>query len=352
MARRTYLKRQKQIPAQPVTDRGIRCQLSWAAGAEYFQNRDPLQHVTEAFRTSFDRSGRQRAWEAGKKEQQKNPQNSGQSRDRTGRNAEPSFERFSETAFQRGGLAGAVLQGTGRVMLTSCIKRTVGQSEKNIQQRTLSGLGAKKKNVPGAPATQVTFHRGFVNSAVGVTVDALQDARRTVELMERMVQGKGGIGEHEGRDTLRTLYPFLDQSREKELLEQYRQQLGRTENVQEKALLQSAIVRTEALMDKKTQMKTEFIQKLREISDRANEALREFQEPDFVDSLMQDLTEGDRQDGSHNQPENGGPDKPEPPDGGENPPERHADSNSGAAGGSGGDESGTVPAGAPPAAGR
>ena len=99
-------------------------------------------------------------------------------------------------------------------------------------------------------------------------------------------------------------------------------------------------------MDKKMQMKTAFTQKLREISDRANEALREFQEPDFVDSLMQDL--GDRKDGSHNQPEDGGPDGTDgPPDSGE---KRTASDAGAAAGGANGDE--PAPAGAVPAAGR
>ena len=51
---RIYLRRRESVPAEPVTSGGVRRQLAWAAGAEYFQNRDPLWHVTEAFQTSFE----------------------------------------------------------------------------------------------------------------------------------------------------------------------------------------------------------------------------------------------------------------------------------------------------------
>lgn len=36
------------------------------------------------------------------------------------------LRRFSETAFQRGTLSGAVIRGTGQMMLFSCLKKTVG----------------------------------------------------------------------------------------------------------------------------------------------------------------------------------------------------------------------------------
>lgn len=336
---RTYLRQRKSVPAEPVTPGGVRRQLAWAVGSEYFQNRDPLQHVTEAFQTSFDQAGRRRAGELA--ENSEEPQEKAAGAGQT--EGQPSLRRFSETAFQRGNLAGAVLEGTGRVMLTSCLRRTVGQEPQTARQRTLSGLGAKTKRIPGGGTSQVTFHRGFVNSAVGLVVDVLQDARRTVDLMTRMVQGQGGIGEREGMDTLRAMYPFLDQGREEALLAQYRRQLQQASGVEEKALLHSAIVRTEALMDKKAQMKAEFTQKLREITDRANEALREFREPDFVDGLMRDLTEGDAH-ASHGRPALGGEAAGLPSGGpGGDPARRAPDGGAGDAGGAGGDEAGQPP---------
>jgi len=343
---RIYLKRQKKAGTEPVTPASVRQQLAWAAGSEYFQHRDPLWHVAESFQTAFDSTGRQKAGER---------ENPDESRDkRQEQTGQPSLRKFSETAFQRGNLAGAVLQGTGRMMLTSCLRRTVGQDAQTAQERTLIGLGAKTRHIPGTGTGNVMFHRGFVDSAVGLVVDVLQDARRTVDMMTRMVQGKGGIGEQDGMETLRTMYPFLDHSREEQLLEQYRRQLQQAGDVQEKALLQSAIVRTEALMNKKAQMKEEFTQKLREISDRANEALREFQEPEFIDSLMQDLTEGDAN-ASDSRPTDGGPaDGAGSPSGGTGdlPPGQPGDSGAGAASAPGGDEPGQAPAGSPPGDGR
>lgn len=346
----TYLRQRKSVPTEPVTPVGVRRQLAWAAGSEYFQNRDPLWHVTEAFQTSFDQMGRRRAGELEERpEEDRERGESAVPAERT--EGQPSLRAFSQTAFQRGSLAGAVLEGTGRVMLTSCLRRTVGQGPQTAQQRTLSGLGAKTRRVPGGGTSQVMFHRGFVNSAVGLVVDVLQDARRTVDLMTRMVQGRGGIGEREGMDTLWAMYPFLDQGREEALLAQYRRQLQQASGVEERALLHSAIVRTEALMDKKAQMKAEFTQKLREISDRANEALREFREPDFVDGLMRDLTEGEGN-ASNGGPTDGG--EAGAPDGGPGggPARRDPFGGAGDAGGAGGDEAGQPPGGDGTADGR
>lgn len=346
---RTYLKQKKSAPVGPVTRSGIRQQLAWAAGSEYFQNRDPLWHVTEAFQTSFDQAGRRKTGELEKRseeEQRPAKEPGGQTEPAEG---QPSLRTFSDTVFQRGNLAGAVMEGTGRLMLTSCLRRTVGQGPQAAHQRTIAGLGAKTRHIPGTGASQVMFHRGFVNSAVGLVVDVLQDARRTVEQMTQVVQGKGGVGEREGMDTLRSMYPFLDQDREAALLEQYRQQLQQADGVEEKALLQSAIIRTQALMDKKAQMKTEFTQKLREISDRANEALLEFQAPDFVDSLIQELTEGG-DNASDGQPTDGGSAAGAPDGGaGGNAPRRFPDTNAGDAGSAGGDEAGQPPGGDNPA---
>lgn len=350
---RIYLKRQKCAADMPAVSRGIQRQLAWAAGSEYFQHRDPVWHVAEAFQTIFDRTGRRKIRE--REEAQDKPQVPFEQAEADAWK-QPSWQSFSETAFQRGNLAGAVLQGTGRVMLTSCLNRAAGQAPRPERARALSGLGAKTKRMPNGGGSQVVFHRGFVHSAVGLVVDVLQDAGRTVDLMSRMVQGEGGLGERDGMQTLRAIYPFLNQGREELLLEQYRQLLRQAHSVQEKALLHGAIVRTEALRDKKAQMREEFTQKLREISGRANQALREFQAPGFVDCLMRDLTEGGAN-ASDSRPLDGKPaDCPGAPDGGAGavPPERPTWTGGGAglAGSAGGGGSGAASPGAAPADGR
>ena len=201
------------------------------------------------------------------------------------------IRRFSETAFQRGTLSGAVLEGTGQMMLFSCLKKTVGQSQPDKwQQRKLFEKASPMRNVPGHSPDKVVFNRGFTHSAVGLVVDTLRDARRTVEDMQDLALGRSEMGQ-DGADTLRTMYPFLDDSREQELLEQYRQQLREAGDGREKAALQNAAARMEALIAKKAQMKQEFINKLRFLSDRATEALAAFTEPGFAGALDQALRE-------------------------------------------------------------
>lgn len=339
---RMQRKRQTQAGPQPKgLEQGLRRQMAWAAGTEYFQNRDPLYHVTESFQQTFDAIGRRHAAQLGPEEK---PQEQPAQRDAAQQQDEmpdptsarsfyerdrpenqDMLRRFSETAFQRGTLSGAVLQGTGQMMLFSCLKKTVGQSQPDKwQQRKLFEKASPMRNVPGHNPDKVVFNRGFTHSAVGLVVDTLRDARRTVEDMRDLALGKSEMGQA-GADTLRTMYPFLDDSRERELLEQYRQQLDEAGSTQEKAALQSAIARMEALVSKKAQMKQEFINKLRFLSDRANEALEVFEAPGFSAQLDQALREAvgaeepppdEGGDGGHGAADPG----PGAPDGGETGP--------------------------------
>lgn len=306
---RVQQKRRKVSPLQPQQglEQSLRRQMAWAAGTEYFQYRDPLYHVTESFQQSFDAIGRRHAAQLGPEEKPQGPAPEGEAPRQQEEVPDPTsarsfyerdrpenqdlLRRFSETAFQRGTLSGAVLQGTGQMMLFSCLKKTVGQSQPDKwQQRKLFEKASPMRNVPGHSPDKVAFNRGFTDSAVGLVVDTLRDARRTVEDMQDLALGKSEMGQA-GADTLRTMYPFLDDSRERELLEQYRQQLDEAGSIQEKAALQSAIARMEALVGKKAQMKQEFINKLRFLSDRATEALEAFEAPGFAASLDQALRE-------------------------------------------------------------
>lgn len=305
---RAQIKRRKAPGPEPrALEQGLRRQMAWAAGTEYFQNRDPLYHVTESFQQTFDAMGRRYAAQLGPQEKPQDQPPQGEMARQQEETPDPTsarsfyerdrpenqdlLRRFSETAFQRGTLSGAVLQGTGQMMLFSCLKKTVGQSQPDKwQQRKLFEKASPMRNVPGHSPDKVVFNRGFTDSAVGLVVDTLRDARRTVEDMRDLALGKSEMGQA-GADTLRTMYPFLDDSRERELLEQYRQQLRDTASPQEKAALQSAIARMEALVGKKAQMKQEFINKLRFLSDRAAEALEVFEAPGFSASLDQALRE-------------------------------------------------------------
>ena len=210
----------------------LRREMAWAAGTEQFQHRDPLYHVTESFQQTFDAMGRRHAarlggemneedlprGEAQAQEQMPDDTSSRAFYERDTPENQAMLRRFSETAFQRGTLSGAVLRGTGQMMLFSCLKKTVGQSQPDKwQQRKLFEKASPMRNVPGHSPDKVVFNRGFTDSAVGLVVDTLRDARRTVEDMRDLVLGKSEMGQA-GADTLRTMYPFLDDRRERELL--------------------------------------------------------------------------------------------------------------------------------------
>ena len=243
------------------------------------QHRDPLYHVTESFQQTFDAMGRRHAAQlAGGETEEHAGAQPGQPQEEAGQMPDPTsargfyersspddqdmLRRFSETAFQRGTLSGAVLQGTGQMMLFSCLKKTVGQSQPDKwQQRKLFEKASPARNVPGHSPDKVVFNRGFTDSAVGLVVDTLRGARRTVEDMRDLALGKSEMGE-QGADTLRTMYPFLDDSRERALLEQYRGQLRDASSADEKAALQTAAARMEAMVAKKAQMRQEFANKL------------------------------------------------------------------------------------------
>ena len=300
-------RRAQEAPAGRPMEDTLRRQMAWAAGTEQFQHRDPLYHVTESFQQTFDAIGRRHAQElaGGRTEEgaeERADQTSGENQMPDQTSARSFYERsrpedqdmvrrFSETAFQRGTLSGAVLEGTGQMMLFSCLKKTVGQSQPDKwQQRKLFEKASPARNVPGHSPDKVVFNRGFTDSAVGLVVDTLRGARRTVEDMRDLALGKSEMGE-QGADTLRTMYPFLDDSRERALLEQYRGQLRDASSADEKAALQTAAARMEAMVAKKAQMRQEFANKLSFLADRATEALEAFSAPGFSGALDQALRE-------------------------------------------------------------
>ncbi len=342
----------------PPMNKAVRRQLRVAAGAEYFENRDPVYHVSEDFRRAFDLMGSAKAarGETGRNGEEHGgvlgalePNGSwrtagmdgleqahtdmeapgmdgiggeGALRDRLMGKADMSglaapgeganrmfLSRFADIAFQRGTLAGAVLRGTGKLMLVSCLKRTVGQSQpKNLRQRMLFEGASARRNVSGSPPDKALFNRGEVDGAVGLVVDTLKDARRTVETMSALARGDNVLGENSGAKTLQKMYPFLSDARERELLSAYRERLGELppgeRGANDRAALQGAIVKAEALIAKKAKMKVDFITALRGVSDRAQAALELFTQPGFQDELMTELMLGE------------GVEEPPPEDGG------------------------------------
>ena len=166
-------------------------------------------------------------------------------------NVPSALTRFSETAFQRGALSASVLNGTGKMMLVSCLRRTVGESgPKRLQEQSLLGTGSQLRNIPGRSPDQMVFNRAFAKGALGIVVDTLRDARRVVDSMADMAQGTGELYSPDST-TMRTMYPFLDDSRDRALEAEYREKLADCTDEREKPVLQNALVQTLSLRAKR-----------------------------------------------------------------------------------------------------
>lgn len=309
--------------------------LAWAAGTEQFSRRDPLYHVTENFQQTFDRIGRSHARalvggftpeepeektgrETGEKQREKTGAEAGgnaggrekEQHLRTG-NTATALTRFSDIAFQRGTMSASVLNGTGKMMLVSCLKRTVGESgPKRIQEQGLLDTGSQLRNIPGRSPDQMVFNRSFAKGALGIVVDTVRDARRVVDSMTDMARGTGELETEDG-GTLRTMYPFLDTSRDLALEAEYREKLAACTDPAEKPILQNALVTILSLKAKKNQMRDEFINKLRFISDRATETLAELEAPGTLEEIQTSVWGSREPDLPENPEEGAGDDAPD-----------------------------------------
>ena len=182
---RIRVRRPEAAQPKPASlEQGLRRQMAWAAGTEQFQHRDPLYHVTENFQQTFDAMGRRHAAQMDQEQEQEQSTGPGQAPqtgdlpdktsarsfyERSQPDDQDMIRRFSETAFQRGTLSGAVLRGTGQMMLFSCLKKTIGQSQPTRwQQQKLFEKASPMRNVPGHNPDRVVFNRGFTDSAVGI----------------------------------------------------------------------------------------------------------------------------------------------------------------------------------------
>ena len=306
-------KNRKTLPLpEAETKKSTEAKFAWAVGAAKLEQHDPMYHVTESFQQSFDRIGRSHAIAAAggfrsepedasqedqnlsesEREQKdgKKTENGRQAKPRgkepAGGQAETSpLTKFSEIAFRRGAMSSAVLNGTGKMMLISCLKRTAYQTEpRRLQQRELMVESAHVRPIPGHTPDQLLVNRSFTHSALGIVVDTLRDARRVVESMTQVARSADEPTQSD-RATLYRLYPFLDDSRDAELEAEYREKLAACTDERMKPVLQNALVKTLSLRAKKAQMKNEFINKLRFISDRATETLSELEAAGIEEEL-------------------------------------------------------------------
>jgi hypothetical protein len=303
-----YFAKKKRREAPARQDSGARelevttkRRLMSSLGVGSLANLDVSAHMLQQFRKESamprDSAGEEEKEEEGGRENTEEetaagPEAEGAEQTRQGgeRLGEAPFAmKFSQAAFKHGDLTGAILRGeaSGRLMLMSGLKRAVGQSEPvKYRQRELFRSGASSRgNIEGRDAGEVVFNRGEEDSAIAIILNSLRTARKTVETLAEYVRGEGGLPPGSGADTLRRIYPFLDDGDDKSALESYEEtlsKLGWTPKDEEKRrVLQRAAVKTRAAIDSKAQMRYRFLRHLEEMSERAERAIAVFDSEEF-----------------------------------------------------------------------
>ena len=320
-------------------DKMVKRQLRISAGVGDYSNKDPIYHLSEGFRQTFDLAGSKRSAERNGDTAQNIGETQQNSRlrqdggtglevrvpgletkpesgdgvskaldgagtgsafgafDKTsmdsvfaptsGKENDRFVNRFSDTAFSRGSMAGAVMRGTGQMMLMTSLNRVSGRAlPKNMRQRKLFQSGASKKsNIKGHQSDKAIFNAGVTESAVGLVVDVLKDTRRTVDELAELSEGGNALRDGSGAETLRTAYPFLSDSKERELLNKFKDMAERAKSSEQRSILQRAANKTQAQIERKQQMRLGFSQHLRFLSGRAQAAIVVFESEAFREEL-------------------------------------------------------------------
>lgn len=365
-----YLKKQKKAPSELQSIESLKgkveADLAQGAGTTRIKSRDPIFHITESFRATFDLFGQNNAGQGSmtgdftgrrgeiySNEREKEESGvTGQNGMAEKRHGEPNprlgtefpyyvstegektkgdfYRRFSEIAFHNGCLASAILQNGGKTMFVSCLKRALGQSEPtNFLQSKLFSASSVKAPLRNSSAKAV-FNR-YTNSAIGLVVESIQSARKTLENFERLAaeDSEEAVPGMKG-DTLRTLYPFLHMDKDRERLAEYEEKLReltlreenagdrkeRNEIAAQKAVLTGGITKIQGLIARKRQLQERFFCRLEELLEKSRKAEAIFTAPGFAAQVVEeimDFMDSPESSGDNGEDDNG--DKPEQPSG-------------------------------------
>ena len=297
--------------------RSVEADIARIAGLERVPSRDPVHHLIEHSREMFDLLGRVNAEkmadpdrdsfdavnkelsESGTTEKRaqtfdadtsKESDDSGkETTENEGMKESDFYRRFSETAFTKGKLMCAVEQGGEKLMLTSCIRRTIDQSPlTDSRQSGVQEYGATQMRVPDSRAS-LSYHR-FTRGALSLVVKTAQNVTRTLEVMERMASGdvddRLGLPEI---DTAYRMYPFLNTKAEKEKLESYRKQLDGPISGDKKRALEYGINRLNSILAHKNRMRINFLFELRKILADTRRAADLFSQPATEEEIVEEL---------------------------------------------------------------
>lgn len=288
-----------------------------------FAHRDPVYHLSQAFASSFSLAGGASS-ERGEDQQadplyalrppqEETPQQDQNQAEEALRaapfrmleyegaryNGNGAFlYRFGKVAFERGDMAAGILRGQGRMMMISSLKRAAGQSPpSNDKQKKLYAGASLHRNMQGKDG-KIIYNRYDVNTAVGMVVNSIRSGRRMLD--QCAAAAREDIG-REGIATLHKMYPFLSDAADKQLLAQYDAEIKRLHiaggRVDDLRALEMGRAKVGAIIAKKRQQRIQFMTKLQELSDRAQEAERVFSSPGFVEDMMRELDDFAADDG-------------------------------------------------------
>jgi hypothetical protein len=309
------------LPARALSEQ-LTARLSSAAGISKLRTRDPVYALSELFKTRFDSFGATAAEQKEEREQSEDSKTADAQTQNGGfsdisktetQKAVPDFpsyahssaqisqrdfyHRFSQTAFNNGKLAGAILQGGGKGMFVSCLKRAFGISmTPTDRQKTVFADNAANLPIVNFPA-RVVFNR-CVHGAASVVFDSAMEADRMLELLSKLATADTDcMLKSSLPDSYRQLFPFLSTEADTALRDALQATLsgldtpeGSTqETVQKRAMLGAALKKTDAIISRKNQMKTDFTVHLREILNQLHKAEEFYSSDTLVTEIVDEL---------------------------------------------------------------
>jgi len=287
------------------------------SGSLRTQNEDPVFRLIDGFSEEFDAVGRARSAEhsdgqAGENEKTPEFRESTGEAELRKRHDSPVYshsaselqtgdfkDRFSSHAFRHGRLAASVMAGKGKEMLVTCFKRAGTDSRPETGwQRSLEA--GKAVSVPLMnQSADVTFVRD-VNSAVGITLDAIRSAGRTLDIFRQLAgddeaHSQNRLEKH-GVETMRELYPFLKLDGDNELIARYKNEQKQLEGDRSPEgrmraqALESALRKATAVKARKEFQKQRFLTVLTRIQNHVKEAEKLFSSDGFQAEMIEELT--------------------------------------------------------------
>ncbi len=321
--------------------------LAGSAGTARMKSRDPVYHLTESFRAAFDLCGRHKAAElagADKAEADETEPGAGEYEQRRRENQDTTgefpeyqstpeekaqgnfYRKFSDIAFQNGHLASAVLENGGKTMFVSCMKRALGQpGPHNANQTGLSSASSAQAVVKNT-STRVVINR-YTDGAVGLVVDSIQSARKTLKIFERLTADPQDAAPGMQEETLRRLYPFLALSGDLARTAQYEERIkelagleqgtgdpGKRQDIlEQKAVLQAGLTKNQGLIARKRQMKDRFYLLLTQLMENSQKAESIFSRSGFATEVLEEIFAVDESAGDNNNEDDDNNGKPGEP---------------------------------------